>query len=328
MLGAVAEVAHGLAAIIRFLGFDEAERLREERFRRADILAEQRYRPDPRHLERARQHDAADIVFGLTRVGDALARENIDAARHRVGDFLLLRDLRQRRLFVETPVVHGARLGAAVPADLLHAVIELDRVAVRIAEIAMPVAARHVAAGAAHLDVAGAEIIVGLDHFLERADLPGDLVQRDVAVGAAVAEERAHRLVGEQESVMIGAVGEEEDARLFHLLRRLAHELERADIDLVGQAEAEQPRVEIDAGVEIADIETEMAEASDLERLRIDHAADIVAAAGRAHGFVLLGGYYTNRQSTVMPRLGRVATNFHHQDTKAPRNTQHRHGRA
>src|SRR6185312_16008299 len=123
--------------------------------------------------------------------------------------------------------------------------------------------------GAAHLDVAGAEIVVGPDHFLERSDLPGDLVQGNVAVRPVIAEKRAHRLVGEKESVMVGAVCHEKDARFFHLLRRLAHEFEGADIDLVGHAEAEQPRIEIDAGAEIA---------------------DIVAAVGRIHGFVLLPG--------------------------------------
>src|SRR5205085_12608661 len=74
--------------------------------------------------------------------------------------------------------VHLARLGIAVPADLFDAVIELVGMAFRIRRIEVPVRAGQVAPGAADRLAAGAEPVEGVRYLLQRADLPGDLVDR------------------------------------------------------------------------------------------------------------------------------------------------------
>ena len=74
---------------------------------------------------------------------------------------LELVDLRQFRRFAEASRVHRARLAAAIPANLLDAVVQLVRVAFRVGDVGMPVRARHVAADAEQLDVSLGEILRG-----------------------------------------------------------------------------------------------------------------------------------------------------------------------
>ena len=93
--------------------------------------------------------------------------------------------------------------------------------AVGIADIGVPVAARHVAADAPDLDLTLAEVIGGGEYLVESTDLPGDLVDGDVLGGGVVAEDRAQRLVRQQEGVVIGIVTHEDDARIFESLRHL-----------------------------------------------------------------------------------------------------------
>src|SRR5262249_33851708 len=73
--------------------------------------------------------------------------------------------------------------------------------------------------------------------------------------------------------VMVGAVAREVSDRradLVALLRR--HALR--EIDRVGDAEAEQPAVEIPAALGVGDVDAEVPEAPDAERTRQLHSAD------------------------------------------------------
>src|SRR5690606_13842328 len=100
-------------------------------------------------------------------------------------------------------------------------------------------------------------------HFAKAADLPGDLVDRAALV---VMRQQAHtQAAGENhEGMMIGSVAHEVaggGAVLSLFFRRQA----MAEIEGIGDAEAETLRVEVARGVDIFDVETEVSEPADFE---------------------------------------------------------------
>ena len=131
-----------------------------------------------RHLERPTQHHPADIEACLATKFLALeAVFHADPARLCGFPLIEVRDLRQRKVTIETPVVVAVGLAPAIDADLLHPVIELAGLAFRRCEIAVPVAARHVPAAPVHLDALIDEEGVSLDHLAQRPNLPGKMRQ-------------------------------------------------------------------------------------------------------------------------------------------------------
>ena len=118
------------------------------------------------------------------------------------------RHLRQLGLLVEAALLHRRAASSAVPADLLDAVIELVGVAFGIGRIGVPVRARHVAADAAGID-ASHEIVDAVADLAQGADLPGDLVGRDLGRNLRSARWSMTALWEQHEGVMVGAVAHE-----------------------------------------------------------------------------------------------------------------------
>jgi hypothetical protein len=174
----------------------------------------------------------------------------------------------------------------AVPADLLHAVIDLVLMEIGIHEIGMPVRARHVATRAHDLLAVAPEPAIAPDHFGETADLPGDLVDRHVVLVEAGAVGRfAQAVIVENESVMIAAIAEEiavEIAEFLERVRRLA--AHAAD---VGDAKAEKIVIEAQRFAHAIRVDAEMTETPDLERLIEENAAHVIFCFGLdRHGFL------------------------------------------
>jgi hypothetical protein len=86
----------------------------------------------------------------------------------------------------------------AVPADLLDAIVELVDVAVGIGRIEMPVRPRQVAPRAQHAPLAPHEPLVAFGDFAQAADLPGDLIDRELGIAAIVRIDLRERPAGEQ----------------------------------------------------------------------------------------------------------------------------------
>src|SRR5260370_5179198 len=144
----------------------------------------------------------------------------------------------------------------------------------------MPVAARHVAADALDADLLLLKVGVGIDDLLEAAELPGDLIDRDLgrefAVGAMVHDPFREKYKG----VVVGPIAHEIAARVaeigvFRKPRR------PREIQGIRRGEAEQVAIEFAAFGELLDIEPEMAEAADLERPLQVNPTDIVALLPR-----------------------------------------------
>ena len=147
--------------------------------------------------------------------------------------------------------------------------------AVRVVDIGVPVAARHVAADPLDAHLMVGEIGVSVGDLLEAAALPGDLVDRDLgrelAVGAVV-----HQFFREQHHrVVVGAVAHE--ITLRPEIPVLREPWRAREIGEVGDLEAEQVAVELATLLELVEVETEMPEPADLERPVEQKAADIVA---------------------------------------------------
>ncbi len=154
--------------------------------------------------------------------------------------------------------------------------------AVRVVDIGVPVAARHVAADALDAHLLLLEIAVRVDDFFEAAALPGDLVDRHLGSEFAVAALVHHRLREQHHRVMIGAVAHEIAMRIAEpgILRKPRGSRE---IGLVRDREAQEIAVEMPRLFELDDIEAEMPEAADFERPLQEDAADIVAMPVASH---------------------------------------------
>ena len=79
--------------------------------------------------------------------------------------------------------------------------------------------------------------------------------------------------------MVIGAVAQEIHVGVAELLELVALRVVLGDVERIGDAEAQPLAVEVEAGRGIGDVQPEMAEAPDLERLRHHHAADVEANA-------------------------------------------------
>ena len=134
---------------IDILGLGEAEQLGVEALRRIDIGDEQLDRADLGDLERPLQHHAAHAIVVRQFLGrDGTRCRGRCRSRSQLHDLRHLGRLRQREAVAHLVQIGRRRLAPAVPADLLHAVVELDAVSVRIEHVERPVAAGKIAARA------------------------------------------------------------------------------------------------------------------------------------------------------------------------------------
>ena len=199
----------------------------------------------------------------------------VDAAALAIHDLRHLGRLRQREAVAHRGQIGRGRLAPAVPADLLHAVIELDAVSVGIEHVERPVAAGKIAAEPADGHLALREILVGIGDFLERADLERDLVHEHAVLVMRLAHALGGRGVNGGERMVVGAVRGEHCDRLAVAL------------DRVGVAKSEHVDVEPARHVEIGLPQREVPEPSRFERTRQQDTADIVHAGLGIHGWRL-----------------------------------------
>src|SRR5262247_1652313 len=94
----------------------------------------------------------------------------------RLSDLNVFRHLRQRWLLAKATIVDSPRLAQIIPTYLLDTVIKLIGVPIRVVDIAVPVAARHVTAHTLDRDITLLKVMKRIDYFFEAANLPGDLV--------------------------------------------------------------------------------------------------------------------------------------------------------
>ena len=85
--------------------------------------------------------------------------------------------------------------------------------------------------------------------------------------------------------MVVGAVPQEIHVGVAELLQRLALRMVLGDVERIGDAEAQPLAVELEAGRRIGNVQAEVPEPPDLERLREEHAADVEPAIPfRCHG--------------------------------------------
>ena len=122
----------------------------------------------------------------------------------------------------------------------------------------------------------------------QAADLPGDLVDRDL-VGLARREQPEDLAREQDERVVIGAVPREVALGVGiwpESLALLVREA-RAEVGLVGDRKAEQITVKVNARFDVVDVYTEVPEPPDAEGSIQQNAADIKAAASVCFGWAL-----------------------------------------
>ena len=269
-------------AIGGLLALHEAEVPGVEGLRPGDVGDEQAHRPDLGDLERARQQHALHVEGLGERLPRPVTREDVDALVERLGDLCDLGHLGKRGLLAEAAIVHLGRLAELVPADLLDAVVKLDRVAVRIVDVHVPVAPRHVPSHALDGDALVLEIGVGVHDLPEAAALPGDLVDghlgRELPVGAVI----QHFLVEQDEGMVVRAVAHEVAACVAEVVA-LGSPRHLPEVEDVGMFEAEEVPVEVTRLVHPNRVEAEVAEPPDLERSSQQHSADVEAIPVRRH---------------------------------------------
>ena len=275
VLGVDAQERAAVPVPADFLGHRHAEPVAVEGERRVEVVREQPHRPDPHRLERPGQQDAAHVVGRFEGLLVPVAGRDVGPVRPRPVDLGVFGDLRQSRLLVEFLFVQRAGLGSPVPADLLDPVIELVDVLVGIEGINVPVRPRRVAAGPPDPDVALAQPVLGLGDLAQAADLPGDLVDRHVLARRSPADMVEDGLGEQHEGMVVAAVAHEpagcriEFPGVFLVLQT------GAEIERIGEREAEQVGIEPHAGVDVPDVEAEMAEPADLERPVEQDTADV-----------------------------------------------------
>src|SRR5262245_11703216 len=94
----------------------------------------------------------------------------------RLDDLSVFRHLWQRWLLAKATIIDSPWLAQIIPAHLLDAIIKLIGVSIRVVDIAVPIAARHVTAHALDGDITLLKIVKRIDHFFKAANLPGNLV--------------------------------------------------------------------------------------------------------------------------------------------------------
>src|SRR3972149_5942200 len=83
--------------------------------------------------------------------------------------------------------------------------------------------------------------------------------------------------------MVIGAVGREENPAVLHLLRDFTQRRNHGEFELIGELEPDELVVELDPSEKVCEVKAEMPEPADLERPRIEHAADVVEAVDFLH---------------------------------------------
>ena len=288
MLSADPQERETLAGIGNILGEREAKLPCVELDRGVHVVDEDVDGTDVRDLERPRKQHALDVVDERHVVEVAEPGLDVDAPLLCLLDLGLLRRLWELRRLGEPPVVHIARLAPASPADLLHAVVELDGVPVGVGDIRVPVAAGHIAPGAVDPNAALSEELDAVHDLGQGAGLPRDLV--DVDAGGPAADGLQGLPGEEHEGVVVGVVVEEPTltARDPLLLENLCALGVSGEIDDVGLLEAQQTPVEVDALVHPVDVVAEVAESPQLERPGQADSADAVCLFLRSHSWTPL----------------------------------------
>src|SRR5882757_9980048 len=93
----------------------------------------------------------------------------------------MLRHLRQRGPFPEASIVHGIWAASALPANLLNPIVKLILMAIGVAEVHVPISARHITTNANDLDALGIQVVASVYHFAKRSYLPRELIDRHLA---------------------------------------------------------------------------------------------------------------------------------------------------
>ena len=218
------------------------------------------------------------VILGRQAGTVVVTAVNVDTVGLGLSDLGPLRHLGQFGLLAEAAVVQVLGLGAANPAELLNAVVELVDVVVGVPDIGMPVAAGGVATGAPDGDLVLSEVGLALHDLLERTALPSDLVHSDIAI-ALMPAAAAHGVQGwlgeDDEGVMVAAVVHEV---ALGLLDALEGGGAPGEVESVGDVEAEQGVVEVLAGFHVGDVEAEVAKPTNLEGPVELDAADVIGA--------------------------------------------------
>src|SRR5260221_3634349 len=159
-----------------------------------------------------------------------------------------------------------ARPHLALAADLVEAPVDLEPVAIGIAELHGNLHAGATPAVEIDLYLVFAQMVARADHLVERRDLEGNVVELDVG---RLPRHRADQ----RDTVMIRIEAHEHHAARHHV----------GAVD-VGDLEPEHLGVEAHRAVEVADVEHDMAELADAERhaLRPSQGAQRVGMVG--HG--------------------------------------------
>src|SRR5882672_243877 len=163
----------------------------------------------------------------------------------RLDDLSVLRHLRQRRFLAKATIVDGPRLAQVIPTYLLDAVIKLIGVPIRVVDIAVPVAARHVTAHALDGDVTLLKVVKRINNFFKAPNLPGDLVNSHFRAEFAIRPKVHHSLVEQHKRVMVCAVAHEKAARVSERFYLLWHARHLGKIEFVGDFEAQEGIVEV-----------------------------------------------------------------------------------
>src|SRR5262245_20210773 len=191
-------------------------------------------------------------------------------------DLSIFRYLRQRRFLAKATIVDGPRLAQIIPTYLLDTVIKLIGVPIRVIDIAVPVAARHVTAHTLDRDITLLKVMKRIDHFFEAANLPGDLVNGHFRAKFAIRPEVHDSFVEQHKRVMIGTVAHEKAAGVHERFYLLWHTRYLGKIELVGDFEAQEGVVEVQPFCHLQRVKAKMAQPPHLERARQENPADIV----------------------------------------------------
>ena len=265
VLGVAAQEGAAIVLPGDLLGDVEPEHVAVEGRRRIDVIDEELHRADTRDLEGPRQQDAVDVVgrrHGLHVPVPCCRRAS---AGEGLFDLQVLRDVRLGRYRRHRLGPHVERLGVPVPADLLDTVVQLHGLIVGIIEVEMivrPRAASTCAAFPADVDVPVPQVLGGVHHLTPALHLPGDLV--DGVLGAEVTRPGL-----EGEELLVRSLLRAHQDRM--MITPVAAE-EAAVRPRVADAEAEQVPIEAGAGLQVHQIEAEVAQAAHLERLVEQHA--------------------------------------------------------
>ena len=181
---------------------------------------------------------------------------------------------------MENAVIHFLGLAAAIPADLLNAVVKLVDMAVRVIGIDVPVAARHIAPDPLNADALFLKEPGAVDHFRQSAGLPGNLVDGDFPFAAAAAagrHESGHNRAGkEDKGVVVAAVGKEIAAPVLNMGQLRLQPGDSLEIQRIRLPEPQQIPVKVDGFGHVVGIKPEVAQPPNLKGAVQQHPADIV----------------------------------------------------